>query len=43
MTAVLEGLALDIMAFVSRKYCSSPMITDEMVKEEIRSSIHKPI
>jgi len=43
MTAVLEGLALDFVAFVSKKYRSRPMITGEMVKEGIRSSIHQPI
>lgn len=43
VTAVLEGLAVDVLAFVSRKYSSNPMITGEMVKEGIRSSIHHPI
>jgi len=33
MTVVLEGLAVDVLASVSRKYSSSPMITDEMDTE----------
>jgi len=36
MTAVLEGLAVDVVAFVSREYSSSQTITGDMVKEGIR-------
>ena len=43
MAAVLEGLAVHVFDYVSRKYSSKSMITVEMVKEGIGCSIQQPI